>query len=95
MGRAIDMFNADKRKYRHYTIDAPDFAEVAARYGGVTPEDLHLPRLRYTKDTYYSPEIVEDTYHWMVRWGLLSKSACTAHLVDNRVAAPEPVPADD
>ena len=72
--------------------DEPNFAEVAAKYGGITPEDFHLPRLRYTKDTYYSQEIVEDTYNWMVRWGLLSESACTADLVDNRVAAPEHVP---
>ena len=92
VGRAIDMFNADKRKYLHYMTDEPNFAEVAAKYGGITPEDFHLPRLRYTKDTYYSQEIVEDTYNWMVRWGLLSESACTADLVDNRVAAPEHVP---
>ena len=88
VARAIDLFNADKRKYLHYMIDAPDFAAVAAQYGGITPEDFHLPRLRYTKDTYYSQEIVEDTYNWMVRWGLLSESACTANLVENRVAAP-------
>ena len=46
VGRAIDMFNADKRKYLHYMIDAPDFDAVAAKYGGITPEDFHLPRLR-------------------------------------------------
>ena len=30
-------------------------------------------------------EIVEDTYHWMVRWGLISSAACAANLVDNRL----------
>jgi NitT/TauT family transport system substrate-binding protein len=91
--KAVDIINADKRKYLHYLIDEPRFASVAVKYGGITPEDFHLTRIRYSYNTPYNDEIVEDTYHWMVKWGLLTDAACTADLVDNRVA--EPVPADN
>ena len=88
----MDRINDDKRKYLHYLIDEPRFAAVAAQYGGITPEDFHLPRIRYSYNTPYTDEIVEDTYHWMVRWGLLDGAACSGELVDNRLA--EPVAAD-
>jgi hypothetical protein len=48
---------------------------------------VHLPRLRYVKATPYTDETVADTYHWMVRWGLISSAACTADLVENRLRA--------
>ena len=86
VAKAVDMINADKRKYLHYLIDEPRFAKAAAKYGGLTPEDFHLPRLRYAYNTQYTDEIVEDTYHWMNGWGLISDDACAADLVDNRVA---------
>ena len=93
--KAVDMINADKRKYLHYLIDDPRFTEVAAKYGGLTPEDFHLPRLRYSYNTPYTDEIVADTYHWMLGWGLLSDEACTADLVENRITETVAVPADD
>ena len=93
--KAVDRINADKRKYLHYLIDDPRFASVAAKYGGVTPEDFHLPRLRYSYHTPYTDEIVADTYHWMVGWGLLDGAACSSDLVENRIAAPAAAPADD
>ena len=40
-------------------------------------------------------EIVEDTYHWMARWGLISGAACAADLVDNRLSEAATTPADD
>jgi NitT/TauT family transport system substrate-binding protein len=85
VARAVDIFNADKRRYLHYLIDDPRHAEALARYGGLTPDDFHLPRLRYVKAMPYTDEIVADTYHWMVRWGLISSAACPAELVDNRL----------
>ena len=91
--RAIDMLNADKRKYLHYMIEDPRMADVISKYGGLTPEDFTLGRLRYAKSTRYSDEIVEDTYNWMTRWGLITNAACSTDLVDNRIA--EPAPADD
>ncbi len=95
MGKAVDMLNADKRQYLHYLIDDPRQAAALARYGGLTPDDFHLPRLRYVKTTPYTDEIVEDTYHWMVRWGLISSSACTTNLVDNRLPEAAAAPAGD
>ena len=52
------------------------------------PQDFHLSRIRYSYNTPYTDEIVADTYHWMVRWGLLDGAACDADLVDNRLAEP-------
>ena len=91
--QAIDMLNADKRKYLHYMIEDPRMADVLKKYGGLTPDDFNLGRLRYVKSTPYSDEIVEDTYNWMTRWGLITTAACATDLVDNRIA--EPTPADD
>ena len=93
--RAVDLINSDKRSFLHHLIDDPRFAETAAKYGVITPEDFHLPRIRYSYNTPYTDEIVEDTYHWMVKWGLLDGAACSADLVDNRIAEPAPAPADD
>lgn len=93
VGRAVDMINADKRKFLHYLVEDASFAEAAAKYGGLTPEDFHLPRLRYVQPTPYTDEQVEDTYNWMVRWGLLTGAACASDLVENRIA--EPTPAGD
>jgi NitT/TauT family transport system substrate-binding protein len=95
VARAVDMFNADKRRYLHYLIEDPRQAAAMAKFGGLTPEDFHLPRLRYVQATPYSDEIVEDTYHWMVRWGLLNSAACSTDLVDNRLPAAATAPAAD
>lgn len=86
--KAIDMLNADKRKYLRYMIEDPRIADAIVKYGGLTPEDFHLGRLRYVKPVPYSDEIVEDTYDWMTRWGLITDTACSTDLVDNRIAAP-------
>ena len=95
VSKAIDLINSDKRRFIHYMIEEPRFVEVAARWGGLTPEDFHLPRLRYTHQTPYTDEIVEDTYHWMVRWGLLTGAACATDLVENRLAKTAGAAADD
>ena len=70
-------------------------AEALAKCGGLTPDDFHLPRLRYAKATPYTDEIVADTYHWMVRWGLIDPAASTDDLVDNRVVQTAALLADD
>jgi NitT/TauT family transport system substrate-binding protein len=51
--------------------------------------------LRYAKATPYSDEIVADTYHWLVRWGLIDPTASAADLVDNRIAQVAATLADD
>ena len=43
VGRAIDLINSDKRRFTHYMIEDSKFAEVATRWGGLAPEDFHLP----------------------------------------------------
>lgn len=95
VGKAVAMFNADKRRYLHYLIDDQRYAAALATYGGLTPEDFHLPRLRYVQATPYTDEIVAETYHWMVRWGLISSAACTTDLVDNRLSETAAIPAGD
>ncbi len=95
VGKAVDMLHADKRKYLHYLIDDPRHAATLAKYGGLTVDDFHLPRLRYVKTTPYTDEIVDDTYHWMVRWGLINHTASPAELVDNRLAEATATLADD
>ena len=93
VAKAVNLINSDKKRFVHYLIDQPKFAPVAAQYGGLTPEDFKLSRLRYIHPTPYTDEQVEDTYNWMQRWGLLNSAACSPYLVDNRAAAP--VVADD
>ena len=46
-------------------------------------------------NTPYSDQIVSDTYHWMLGWGLLNEGACDSNLVENRVAAGLATNADD
>jgi len=91
--KAVDLINSDKKRFLHYLIDQPRFAAIADEWGGLTPNDFHLPRLRYTHPLPYTDEQVEDTYNWMVRWGLLNASVCANDFVDNRTA--EPTAADD
>jgi hypothetical protein len=38
---------------------------------------------------------VDDTYHWMLRWGLIGSAACAADLVDNRVTEAAATPTGD
>jgi NitT/TauT family transport system substrate-binding protein len=61
----------------------------------LTPEDFHLPRLRYAKATPYTDEIVADTYYWMACWGLIDPSASPDDLADNRVVQAAALLADN
>ena len=91
--KAVDLINSDKKQFIHYLLDDPKFAPVLKKWGPMTANDFVLSRLRYTHPTPYTDEQIEDTYNWMVRWGLLNTSVCAADFVDNRDA--EPVAADD
>ncbi len=90
---AVDLINSDKKRFIHYMLDDPKFAKVLNKWGPLTADDFVLSRLRYTHPTPYTDEQIEDTYNWMVRWGLLNASVCASDLVDNR--AVEPATADD
>ncbi len=93
VAKAVDIINADKKQFIHYLLDDPKFAPAHEKWGPITAEDFVLSRLRYTHPTPYTDEQIEDTYNWMVRWGLLNASVCANDFVDNR--AVEPVAADD
>lgn len=81
--RAVDMINADKRKYVHYMID-----DLPEHYRNmITPADFHLPRLRYIDPEPYSAEEFWATAEWMISWGLIKTDADYERLVDNRIKA--------
>jgi NitT/TauT family transport system substrate-binding protein len=65
--RAIEDINADKRRYLHYLIDAlpPHLGAL------ISPDDFHLPRLRYVAPEPYGREEFERTYRWMLDWNLI------------------------
>ena len=91
--KAVDLINSDKKRFIHYLLDDSKFASVLKKWGPLTPDDFILSRLRYTHPTPYTDEQIEDTYNWMVRWGLLNASVCASDYVENRDVAP--VAADD
>lgn len=79
--RAVALINADKKKYVHHLIDAlPE-----AYRGKITPDDFHLPRLRYVDPTPYAQDEFEQTNDWLVKWGLVEPDTAFGSLVDNRI----------
>jgi NitT/TauT family transport system substrate-binding protein len=81
--KAVKLINADKRKYLHYLIDGmpPAYARR------LTPDDFHLPRLRYVDPAPYSPEEFQKTYDWLVSWELIDANLSFDRIVDNRISA--------
>ncbi len=84
VAKGVKIFNANKRKYVHHLIDRlpPQYAKL------ITPEDFHLPRLRYVAPQPYDLEEFQGTYDWLVGWGLIAPNSCFEDLVDNRIEAP-------
>jgi NitT/TauT family transport system substrate-binding protein len=80
--KAVRLINADKSKYLHYFI-----AEVPPHLGSLTPNDFHLPRLRYIDPAPYTEQDFRQTKDWMASWGLMEASATFEQVVDNRVMA--------
>lgn len=80
--QAVHMINADKKKYLHYLID-----RMPAQYRGrITPDDFYLPRLRYVDPGPYDEREFQQSYDWMVSWGLIAPDACYDQLVDGKLA---------
>ncbi|MDG9701983.1 ABC transporter substrate-binding protein [Streptomyces sp. DH37] len=77
IGRAVADINADKRRYLHYLIDS--LPEVFR--GEITPDDFHLPRLRYVQPEPYTRVEFEKAYSWMLRWGLIEPGSRYEDLV--------------
>ena len=81
VANAVDMINADKKKYIHYMLD-----EIPEKYAKqLTPDDFYLPRLRYVEIAPYSQDEFERAYNWMVSWDLVGDDANYENLVSNRL----------
>jgi NitT/TauT family transport system substrate-binding protein len=66
--QAVKRINDDKRKYLHYLVDS-----VPAEYRAlITPDDFHLPRLRFIDPEPYSLEEFARAYEWMRSWNLIA-----------------------
>jgi NitT/TauT family transport system substrate-binding protein len=80
--KAVRLINNDKKKYVHYLID--DLSEEYRNQ--ITPDDFHLPRLRYVDPEPYAEEEFQQTFDWMVDWGLVTPDTSYTDLVDNRIS---------
>jgi NitT/TauT family transport system substrate-binding protein len=78
--KAVRLINADVKKYLHYLI-----ADVPPEFGSLTPENFHLPRLRYVDPVPYPHDEFDRAYQWMLSWNLIQPDATFDHVVDNRI----------
>jgi NitT/TauT family transport system substrate-binding protein len=81
--KAVDLINADKKKYLHHVI-----ADLPLELRILGPDDFRFSRLRYVEPRPYPVEEFERTRAWMLSWGLVPADASFETLVDNRVGAP-------
>lgn len=83
VAEATRRLNADKKKYLHYLIEA-----LPERYRGrISESDFHLPRLLFVEPAPYDEREFQQTYDWLVQWGLIAPNSQFTDLVDNRVGA--------
>jgi len=75
--RAVSALDEDKRRYLHYLVDS--LPGVFA--GEITPDDFHLPRLRYVAPEPYTRLEFEKAHAWMRRWGLIEPGSRYEDLV--------------
>ena len=81
--RAVELITAGPRRHLHHLITdlPPEWRPL------LTPEDFHLPRLRYVAPQPYPAEAFEHTYRWMRSWDLVPEGASYGQLVEQRVGA--------
>src|SRR5262249_44141850 len=79
---AVQLINADKRKYLHYFIE-----DIPPESGALTAEDFRLSRLRYVDPTPYPADEFKRGYQWMLSWNLIRQDAAFDQIVDNRISA--------
>ena len=79
MREAVVLINEDKKRYVHYMIE--EMPEAYQRE--LTPDDFHLPRLRYVDPEPYTQEEFERVYQWMLTWDLVGPNADYSNLVCN------------
>lgn len=77
--RAVVLLNENPRKYVHYLIE-----EMPEQYQTqLSPDDFHLPRLRYADPQPYEQEEFDRVYNWMLTWDLVGANADYSKLVCN------------
>lgn len=76
---AVARINADPKRHVHHMLD-----ELPARYRAqITPDDFHLPRLRYVDPAPYSADEFERARRFMIEWDLIAPDATYDRLVAN------------
>jgi len=78
--RAVADINRDVRPFLHHFVD-----EVPGELGSITEADLQTWRLRYTDPAPYPQQEFEQTYRWLLKWGLIQDDPDFGTLVDNRL----------
>lgn len=78
--KAVDLINANKRKYVHHLVE-----DLPKDLGPLTVEDFQLDRIRYIHPKPYPPDQFERTRAWMLSWGLIDEDACFDNIVDSRI----------
>jgi len=79
--KAVKKINEDKTPYLHYLCE-----EVPAEICTITPEDLHMPRLRYIEPRPYTEEEYQYIYDWMTEWNLLDTESVYDKIIDAKIA---------
>ena len=78
--RAVADINDDIRPYLHHFVD-----EVPADLGSIEESDLQTWRLRFTDPAPYTQDEFDQTYRWLLKWGLIEPDSDFQSLVDNRL----------
>jgi NitT/TauT family transport system substrate-binding protein len=68
-----------------YLVDEINALPDQPEFPKLTAEDFHLPRLRYVEPRPYPDELFQNTYNWLLGWGLVSQDATWDRVVENRV----------
>jgi NitT/TauT family transport system substrate-binding protein len=77
--KAVVLINADKKKHIHHMLD-----EIPEKYRKqLSPDDFHLPRLRYVEPAPYTEAEFERARRFMVEWDLIAPDATYDKLVAN------------
>jgi NitT/TauT family transport system substrate-binding protein len=77
--KAVVLINADKKKHIHHLLD-----EIPEKYSKqLSPDDFHLPRLRYVEPAPYTEAEFERARRFMVEWDLIAPDATYDKLVAN------------
>ncbi|GAB3912351.1 hypothetical protein GCM10011575_37290 [Microlunatus endophyticus] len=84
--KAVADISSDVRPYLHYFVD-----EVPEDLGSISENDIQTWRLRYTDPAPYSQKEFDQTYRWLLKWGLVESGSDFGSLVTNQL--PDQLPA--